>query len=96
MKTEWFFVLVFAAMAAVFLWELNKAGNRIAEFMPMTIEAFKEHDQEMFELHNRIQMLEKERGLYRRVRDLEKQLRALCVDGITEMCGKMTVIGETP
>ncbi len=55
-------------------------------------QALRERDQQTRELTSRVQTLEKERSVYRRVKDLETQLRTLCADGRTEMCGKLQTI----
>lgn len=92
MKLEWVFVAVFAFMSVVFLWEVNRQGDRFMETVTLFSQALHERDKRLFSLNNRIQTLEKERDVYRRVRDLEKQLRTFCIDGKTEMCGKLRVI----
>ncbi len=59
-------------------------------------QALRERDQQTRELASRVQTLEKERSLYRRVEEMERQLRVFCIDGRTSFCANLNEIRRDP
>ena len=86
-------------MVMVILGYISLAGMQIAMFMYVmesdeTIfmvvgETIRERDQRMFALQNRLNALEKERGLEKRLRDIERQLRTFCTGEKIDLCASL-------
>ena len=91
-------------MVMVILGYISLAGMQIAMFMYVmesdeTIfmvfgETIRERDQRMFALQNRVNVLEEQRGLEKRLRDIERQLRTFCTGSKLEMCAGLGKIDD--
>ena len=82
------FAFICAMMIAAIFW----GGYRFDVFVIGISESFKKRDEQLFNLNTRLQTLEEQRDIERRVTALEKAARTFCVGTKTEMCGTLEVV----
>ena len=89
---DWAFLTVFGLMVAIFIANTYREEDRFESWVLRVSQALGERDKRMFEMNNRLQTLEEQRDIERRVTALEKAIRTFCVGTKTEMCGTLEVV----
>ncbi len=86
---DWFVVVVFVVITLLIMTHLVVTTHIREDLIIKFGEEMDKRDTRMHDLHNRLKDLEDQRDLERRITDLEILLRTYCLDGKTEMCGKI-------
>lgn len=85
-------VIGFIGLGLIYQLHVTHASHMRDQMIIEFGEAFKERDQRLFQLNGRVQTLEEQRDLERRVTALEKAARTYCTGSKTEMCGTLEVL----
>ncbi len=91
---DWAFLSVFGLMVAIFIANTYREEDRFETWVLRVSQNLEERDKRMFEMNNRVQTLEEQRDLERRVTELEKAARTYCLEDKTAMCGSLSVINR--
>lgn len=82
-------IIGFLGFGGLLLYQSMEAAHMRDTMIIEFGQAFKDRDERLFKLNNRVATLEKQKDLERRVRDIEKQLRIYCTGTKIEMCGTL-------
>ena len=82
-------IVGFMAFAFLMLLAISQTSGMMDTLVIEFSQSFKDLDERLHQIHNRVLILEEQRDIERRLTAVEKALRTYCIGSKIEMCGEL-------